>query len=409
MNAFPVTEDRTSADSGLPVPLSGHLRVATLFTPEYPLVLESGRTLFHVRVAYEEYGTRSRHRDNTVFVCHALTGDSHLARHDVDDIPGWWDVMVGPGRPIDTDTLHVVCANVLGGCGGTTGPLSPGAAGRPLGPDFPEVTVSDMVTVHRELLAHLGVERLHSVVGGSLGGMQALDWLLRYPGDAERFVLIGTAAALPTDGLAAHAVGRAAIRTDPHFAHGRYVDDLASPGPRDGLGVARMVAHLTYMSPESLENKFGRIVQPGGEPVGPAHGRYAIERYLEHQARKFVDRFDANSYLHLTTAMDRFNAVDRPHAISPDNDPAVHVFSFASDRLFGQDATHGLLARLATTGLTTVTHYRDSTSPAGHDAFLLNVPGYLREMGAVLASSVPPHRRQGQLDASSATSVGNMP
>lgn len=245
-----------------------------------------------------------------------------------------------------------------------------------------------MVTVHRALLAHLGIDRLHSVVGGSLGGMQALEWLLRHPGDARRFVLIGTAACLTADGLAAHAVGRAAIRSDPRFDGGRYVDNLIGAGPRDGLGIARMVAHLTYMSPESLGTKFGRATQSGREPAGPAHGRYAIERYLEHQARKFVDRFDANSYLHLTTAMDRFNAFDRPHAITPDDDPAVHVVSFASDRLFGHGVTSALLAQLTATGLTTVTHHRDSTSPAGHDAFLLNVPGYLREMSTVLAPSV---------------------
>lgn len=390
MNAFPVTEERRTAVPGLPAPLSRHLKTVTLFTARHPLVLESGRSLSHVRVAYEEYGTPSPHRDNTVFVCHALTGDSHPARHDPDDIPGWWDVMVGPGRPIDTDAYHVVSANVLGGCAGTTGPLSPGETGRPLGPDFPEITVGDMVTVHRALLARLGVERLHSVVGGSLGGMQALEWLLRHPGDARRFVLIGTAACLTADGLAAHAVGRAAIRSDPRFNGGRYAEPSSpvASGPRDGLGIARMVAHLTYMSPESLQTKFGRVVQPGREPGGPAHGRYAIERYLEHQARKFVDRFDANSYLHLTAAMDRFNAFDRPHAVTPQDDPAVHVFSFASDRLFGHDVTTALLTQLAATGLTTITHYRDTTSPAGHDAFLLDVPGYLREMSTLLAPSV---------------------
>ncbi|MEU6256039.1 homoserine O-acetyltransferase [Streptomyces sp. NPDC047043] len=388
MNAFPVTEDPRAITPGLPAPLSRHLEVATLFTQEYPLVLESGRSLSHVQVAYEQYGTPSPHHDNTVFVCHALTGDSHPARHDPDDIPGWWDVMVGPGRPVDTDVFHVVCANVLGGCAGTTGPLSPGETGRPLGPDFPEITVGDMVTVHRALLAHLGIGRLHSVVGGSLGGMQALEWLLRHPGDAGRFFLIGTAPRLTTDGLAAHAVGRAAIRSDPQFDQGRYADGLFGAGPRQGLGIARMVAHLTYMSPESLETKFGRAVQIGREPTGPAHGRYAVERYLEHQAGKFVARFDANSYLHLTTAMDRFSAFERPHLLTPGNGPAVHVFSFASDRLFGSDITGELLAQLTATGLTKVTHYRDTDSPAGHDAFLLNVPGYLREMRAVLAPSV---------------------
>lgn len=387
MKTFPVTEDPRVITPGLPAPLSRHLEVATLFTQEHPLILESGRSLSHVQVAYEQYGTPSSHHDNTVFVCHALTGDSHPARHDPDDIPGWWDVMVGPGRPIDTDAFHVVSANVLGGCAGTTGPLSPGVTGRPLGADFPEITLADMVTVHRALLRHLGVGRLHSVVGGSMGGMQTLEWLLRHPGDAGRFVLIGTAPRLTTDGLAAHAVGRAAIRSDPHFDGGRYADGLFGSGPRRGLGVARMVAHLTYMSPESLEAKFGRAVQTGHEPVGPARGRYAIERYLEHQAGKFVDRFDANTYLHLTSAMDRFSAFARPHALSPDADPAVHVFSFASDRLFPGDVTGELLDELKATGLTEVTHYRDTTSRAGHDAFLLEVPGYLDELRAVLMPS----------------------
>ncbi|MFE4633898.1 homoserine O-acetyltransferase [Streptomyces sp. NPDC056773] len=387
MKTFPVTEDPRVITPGLPAPLSRHLEVATLFTQEHPLILESGRSLSHVQVAYEQYGTPSSRHDNTVFVCHALTGDSHPARHDPDDIPGWWDVMVGPGRPIDTDAFHVVSANVLGGCAGTTGPLSPGVTGRPLGADFPEITLADMVTVHRALLRHLGVGRLHSVVGGSMGGMQTLEWLLRHPGDAGRFVLIGTAPRLTTDGLAAHAVGRAAIRSDPHFDGGRYADGLFGSGPRRGLGIARMVAHLTYMSPESLEAKFGRAVQTGHEPVGPARGRYAIERYLEHQAGKFVDRFDANTYLHLTSAMDRFSAFARPHVLSPDADPAVHVFSFASDRLFPGDVTGELLDELKATGLTEVTHYRDTTSRAGHDAFLLEVPGYLDELRAVLMPS----------------------
>lgn len=403
MTAFPVIEDHRAAVPGHRAPLSRHLKIATLFSPEYPLILESGRSLSHVRVAYEEYGTPARHHDNTVFVCHALTGDSHPARHDPDDIPGWWDVMVGPGRPIDTDTFHVVCANVLGGCAGTTGPMSPGETGRPMGPDFPEVTVADMVTVHRALLAHLGIDRLHAVVGGSLGGMQALEWLLRHPDDAARFVLIGTAAGLTADGLAANAVGRVAIRSDPAFANGHYADHLIESGPRDGLGIARMVAHLTYMSPASLDAKFGRAVQSGHEPTGPAHGRYAVERYLEHQARKFVARFDANSYLHLTAAMDRFNAFGGPHAVAPGNDPAVHVFSFASDRLFGHGVTSELLAQLAATGLTTVTHYRDSTSPAGHDAFLLDVPGYLREVSTVLAPPAVRLVRAKKFEPSSAT------
>ncbi|MFJ2609214.1 homoserine O-acetyltransferase [Streptomyces sp. NPDC087425] len=370
--------------SAIPAPVSRHLRTATLFPPQRPLRLESGATLSHVRVGYEEFGRPDPRRPNTVFVCHALTGTSHAARHGPDDLPGWWEEMVGPGRPIDTDRLHVVCANVLGGCAGTTGPWSPGPTGRALAADFPEVTVGDMVTVHRRLLRHLGSTGLYAVVGGSLGGMQALEWLLRHPGDARRFLLIATGARLSADALAAHAAGRAAIRADPGFAAGRYAELPGAPGPVDGLGVARMIAHLTYMSRTSLETKFGRRHQPPPTPEGAAHGPYAVERYLEHQARTFVTRFDANSYLRLTAAMDGYDAFARPTPVTGPP-PAVQVFSFASDRLFAAADTEHLTTRLSALGFP-LTHHRDASSEAGHDAFLLRVPGYLDAVADALAA-----------------------
>ncbi|WP_328744898.1 homoserine O-acetyltransferase [Streptomyces sp. NBC_00285] len=374
--------------NGFPAPAGRHQRTAVLFPPERPLRLETGGILSGVRVAYEEYGRPDPERPNTVFVCHALTGNSHVTRHSSDDIPGWWEEMVGPGRPLDTDRLHVVCANVLGGCAGTTGPWSPAPAGRPLGADFPDITVGDMVAVHRGLLRHLGSPALRAVVGGSLGGMQALEWLLRHPGDAERFLLIATGARLSADSLAAHAAGRAAIRSDPRFADGHYADEPGAPGPVDGLGVARMIAHLTYMSPGSLETKFGRRHQPSAGPGGAAHGPYAVERYLEHQARSFVARFDANSYLRLTAAMDRYDAFARRPAPVPTatRTPEVHLFSFDSDRLFRASDTAYLSARLTSLGLAP-THYRDHTSEAGHDAFLLRVPGYLEAVANTLDST----------------------
>ncbi|MFC9229870.1 homoserine O-acetyltransferase [Streptomyces decoyicus] len=367
-----------------PAPTSPYIQFASLFSPDRPLVLESGKTLPHVQVAYEEYGRPDASGENSIFVCHALTGDSHAARHTPDDLPGWWDTMVAPGRPVDTDVFHVVCANVLGGCAGTTGPCSAGPDGRPYGPEFPDITVGDMVAVHRELLAHLGISRLHSVIGGSLGGMQALEWLLQHPGDARNFTLIATAARSTADNLAANAVCRAAIRSDPGFSDGRYAEIPGDPGPVDGLGIARMIAHLTYMSAESLETKFGRLRQPAKSGTGPSHGPYAVERYLEHQARKLVARFDANSYLCLSAAMDGYDAFARPHAIEPGTAPSVHLFSFASDRLFGAESTRHLNEQLSAAGLT-VREHRDTSSAAGHDAFLLEVPGYLAQMDALLA------------------------
>lgn len=360
--------------ASFPAPVSRHLRLVTLFSPTRPLILTNGVRLTEVQVGYETYGELDGDGANTVVVCHALTGDSHVARHDPDDRPGWWEAVVGPGKPVDTTVFHVVCANVLGGCAGTTGPWTPGPAGRRLGTDFPEITMADMVAVHRELLAHLGIRRLHAVIGGSLGGMQALEWLLRHPTEARSFLLIAATARLSADNLAYNAAGRAAIRADPRYADGQYPDHAT---PDHGLGIARMIGHLTYLSPELLESKFGRTVaepQVGHRPA-VARGPFAVERYLEHQAAKLVERFDANTYLYLTAAMDRFDAFAQPARFDRGSVPAVHLFSFAADRLFGLAHSQFIRAQLRALGVT-ATHYHDRHSPIGHDAFLLEVPGY---------------------------------
>lgn len=396
--AHGLREDRPRAHAGEDV--RGTRKQAVLFDPDRPLSLELGGTLSRVPVAYERFGPDDPTGERTVFVCHALTGDAHAARHHPDDEPGWWDAMVGPGRPVDTGHFHVVCANVLGGCSGTLGPAPGPSGGPPPVWPFPQVTVADMVAVHRELLRHLGIPRLYAVLGGSLGGMQALEWLQRHPLDARRFGLVATSARMSADNLAFTAVQRAAIRSDPRFRGGRYP---ASDPPVDGLGTARMIGHLTYASAEALETKCGRETGPGGAGEPPAWGPYAVERYLEHQAGKLVRRFDANSYLLLTSAMERFDAFAAPHAVAPDAPgpgplgpdslgrvvsgpdasdgqgealPEAHVFSFASDRMFGLDHARHIVDRLTKNGID-CRHFHEETSGRGHDAFLLPVPPYL--------------------------------
>ncbi|MGW0187161.1 homoserine O-acetyltransferase MetX [Streptomyces sp. NPDC003362] len=360
-----------------PAPVGQYVSHRRLFSADRPLRLTSGVILPQVRVAYETYGELNAARDNAVFVCHALTGDSHVARHHPGDSPGWWDVMVGPGRPVDTDGLFVICANVLGGCAGTT-------AAWPSGTPHASVDIADMVAVHRELVAALGVRRLRAVIGGSVGGMQALEWLLRHPGDADGYFIAAATGRQSADNLAWNAIARAAIRSDPEFLDGRYP---RRGGPRDGLGIARMIAHLTYLSEASLQRKFGRDGRRPGTRFHPStvvQGDFAVESYLEHQADKFVRRFDANSYLTLTGAMDRFDAFSVPDALGTvDVRPKVRLYSFTHDRLYGPDHSRRIQAELAARGVP-ARHDQDETSDAGHDAFLLDVPPFLDAMADFL-------------------------
>ncbi|ROP35776.1 homoserine O-acetyltransferase MetX [Saccharothrix texasensis] len=379
--ALVVGARRSRAVPGPPVE-DGHVRTVVLFDRADPLELESGRTLAPVTVAYETYGELNEDRSNAIFVCHALTGDSHPAAHHPDDRPGWWRDMVGPGCPVDTDRHFVVCANVLAGCSGTTGPTSPGPDGGPWGPDFPLIGITDMVTVHRALVAELGLGRLRAVIGGSLGGMQVLEWLLRAPDDADDFLIVAGTARHTAENLAWNAVARTAIRSDPEFREGRYPP---GGGPAAGLGTARMIGHLTYVSEDMLARKFGREPRAAnGTSPSVTTGPFAVEGYLEHQAASLVGRFDANSYLCLMNAMDSFDAFADDRPVAPfRRRPGVHLFSFDSDRLYGPDHARYIQANLAARGLP-AEHHQDHTTDRGHDAFLLRVPPYLRRVAEVL-------------------------
>ncbi len=353
-----------------------------LFTEADPLVLASGARLAPVEVAYETYGALAPSRDNVVVVCHALTGDAHAAGHHGDPVRrGWWDNLVGPGRAVDTDRFFVVCANLLGGCQGTTGPLSVDpASGSPYGLGFPLLTMSDLVAVHRRLLAHLGVERVHAAVGGSLGGMQILQWALDAPEQLDRAVLVGASSRLTAENIAFSTVARTAILRDPDFADGRY--PMTGRRPEVGLAVARMLAHITYLSEQSLEDKFGRRRRDDGPPRLGTH--FQVESYLDHQAAMFLTRFDALTYLYLTRVMDYFDPFADPRAAAriAAGTTRFLVLSFDSDWRFPTVHSRRIQSHLADAGVPA--EHQELHSPWGHDSFLLDPPGYHDRIRAFL-------------------------
>lgn len=350
------------------------LRVV-LFTEDDPLVLDSGAHLAPVEVAYETYGRLDDDAANAVVICHALTGDAHAAGHHGDPSrSGWWDNLIGPGKPLDTNRFFVVSSNLLGGCQGTTGPSSVDpTTGRPYGLRFPLFTVSDLLKPQRALLAHLGIERPAAAIGGSLGGMQVLQWALDYPGELGAGIVVGASGRLSAQNIAFSAVGRTSIVRDENFAGGDYYETGRRPDV--GLAVARMAAHITYVSEQSLETKFGRRrVDEGAEQAFAAD--FEVERYLDHQGESFLRRFDANSYLYLSRVMDYFD----PFA---DSDAAARlrgvttrflVISFDSDWRFPTSHSAELAATLAAAGIDV--KLREIASPHGHDSFLLPVPAY---------------------------------
>ncbi|MFN8542856.1 MAG: homoserine O-acetyltransferase [Candidatus Binatia bacterium] len=358
-------ESSDAARSGAP------LRHAQHVTFSEPLALALGGTLAPITVTYETYGQLAPARDNAVLVCHALSGDSHVARHDATDDPGWWDLLVGPGRAIDTDRYFVVCPNVLGGCRGTTGPNSANpATGRPYGADFPTVTVADMVAVQRRLLDHLGIPALRAVVGGSLGGQQAIDWAIRHPDRVRGCAALATAPRLTSQALAFDVVGRNAILHDPGWRGGQYYD--AGPGPAVGLALARMLAHITYLSREAMTAKFdpGRL-RP--QDVATAfEKKFSVGSYLAYQGHRFVERFDANSYVTLSMAMDLFDLGDTPAALQAGFAASRCrwlVLSFTSDWLFPPEQSRQIVAALVAAGRPVT--YCNVDASGGHDAFLL--------------------------------------
>ncbi len=336
-----------------------------------PLTLEKGGHLPAVTVAYEIYGEVNAARDNAILVCHAISGDSHVARHGDQDDQGWWDIVVGPGKVIDTNRFAVICPNLLGGCRGTTGPGSVNpATGKPYGRDFPTVTVGDMVEVQRRLLDHLGIEQLLAVVGGSLGGHQALTWAIRYPNRVRGVVALATSPRLTAQALAFDVVGRNAILRDPFFQGGQYYQK--TKGPDVGLALARMIGHITYLSPQAMTEKVeADRLQPRDVAI-EFEKKFSVGSYLGYQGAKFVERFDANSYVTLSLAMDLFDLGSTPKAVAESFRPARCrwlVISFSSDWLFppeqSRDIVNALIANNAPVS------YCNVQSACGHDAFLL--------------------------------------
>jgi homoserine O-acetyltransferase len=346
-----------------------------LFDEDDPLTLACGRTLAPVEVAFATFGTLNEERSNAVFACHALTGDAVASGPD-----GWWSTMIGPGRPIDTDRLFVICPNLLGGCRGTTGPSSTDPrTGKAYGLDFPPLAIADFVTVHRRLLSHLGIERLHTAIGGSMGGMQILQWLIDAPGEIADAVLICASSRLSAQNVALSHVARRAILDDPDFHGG----DYAAHGvrPDRGLATARRLAHVTYLSEPGMAAKFDRAEPDGWAGVADAARwlapAYDVESYLEHQAQTFLARFDALTYLYLTRVMDAFDPFgDRAAPVVLDPATRALVVSFTSDWRFGTEHAVALAAGLRAGGLTAVQE-RVIASPWGHDSFLLDVSEYL--------------------------------
>jgi homoserine O-acetyltransferase len=351
-----------------------------------PLRLEAGSALPAVRVAYETWGRLSPARDNAVLVEHALTGDSHVVGDAGPGHPtaGWWNGLIGPGLALDTDRWFVVASNVLGGCQGTTGPASAGPEGRPWGSRFPYITVRDQVTVEAQLAERLGIDSWALVVGGSMGGMRALEWAVGRPAQVERLLVLASTPYASGDQIAWCAGQLAAIRGDHQYRGGDYYDAAPGAGPHVGLGVARRIAHATYRSQPELNLRFGRKAQPGEQPLA-GRGRFAVESYLDHQADKLVRRFDANSYMVLTEAMNSHDvgrgrggtaaALRRVTA-------RTAVAAIDTDRLYpvplNQEIAEGIPDALP---------LRVISSPYGHDGFLIETSAVAEVLGGLLAAS----------------------
>ena len=354
-------------------------------------MLDGGAALAHVEIAYETYGTLSPAADNTVLICHALTGDHRVASpHPQTGRPGWWTRMVGPGKPIDPARHLIVCANVLGSCMGSSGPgTGDPATGRPYAMRFPVITIRDMVRAQALLLDHLGIWRLAAAVGGSMGGMQVLEWAATFPARVEKAVVIASAARHSAQNIAFHEVGRQAIMADPNWRGGDYYE--AGEPPAAGLAVARMAAHITYLSEAGLTSKFGRRLQDRGQVGFGFDADFQVESYLRHQGISFVDRFDANSYLYITRAMDYFDLAEehggRLARAFTGSEARFCVVSFDTDWLYPTAESRAVVHALNAAGA--AVSFVELAAPFGHDAFLLDVPelnrvidGFLRAEAA---------------------------
>jgi homoserine O-acetyltransferase len=359
------------------------------FGADKPLQLDAGVDLSPFQVAYQTYGTLNAAHSNAVLICHALTGDQHVANvHPVTGKPGWWEVMVGPGLPIDTDRYFVICPNVIGGCMGSSGPSSTNPqTGTPWGLDFPIITIRDMVRAQAMLLDHLGIERLFCVAGGSMGGMQVLQWCASYPERVFSALPIAGSTRHSAQNIAFHEVGRQAVMADPEWRQGRYI--VENTEPRRGLAVARMGAHITYLSDVALHRKFGRRFQDRTNPTFSFDADFEVENYLRHQGSTFVERFDANSYLYLTRAMDYFDlAADYGGILAnafKGTKTRFCVISFTSDWLFPTSESRAVVHALNAGGARV--SFAEIATDKGHDAFLLDEPEFFAIVRGFLESA----------------------
>ena len=359
------------------------------FGPDQPLKMDAGVDLAPFTIAYQTYGTLNAAKSNAVLICHALTGDQHVANvHPVTGKPGWWETMIGPGKPIDPDRYFVICSNVIGGCMGSTGPASINPeTGKPWGLDLPVVTIPDMVRAQAMLVDHLGIDQLFCVAGGSMGGMQVLQWAAAFPERVFCAMPIAAAARHSSQNIAFHEVGRQAVMADPDWRAGRYFDHGVRP--LKGLAVARMAAHITYLSDEALHRKFGRKLQNRAAPTFSFDADFQIESYLRHQGSSFVERFDANSYLYVTRAMDYFDlAADYGGSLArafKGTRTRFCVVSFTSDWLFPTSESRAVV-HAHNAGGASVSFVEVETDKC-HDAFLLDVPELLTTTQGFLDSA----------------------
>lgn len=368
------------------------------FGPDRPLSLDSGKVLSPFQIAYETYGALNPARSNAILICHALTGDQYVAsRNPITGKPGWWESLVGPGKVIDTGRFFVICSNVIGGCLGSTGPASLNPeTGRAYGLDLPIVTIGDMVRAQTMLVDELGIDRLFSVIGGSMGGMQVLEWAASYPERVFTALPIAAGARHSAQNIAFHEVGRQAVMADPEWCGGRYIDE--GRRPEKGLAVARMAAHITYLSETALHRKFGRNLQDRETLTFGFDADFQIESYLRHQGMTFVDRFDANSYLYMTRAMDYFDlAADRGGRLADafrNTETRFCLVSFTSDWLFPTEESRTVVRALNAAGASV--SFVEIETDRGHDAFLLEEPEFFAAVGGFLDSAA---RARGLEDA----------
>jgi homoserine O-acetyltransferase len=362
--------------------LPGH-RVT--FGADRPMRLDSGIAFGPFTIAYHTYGTLNRERSNAILLCHALSGDQYAAGiHPVTAKPGWWELAVGPGLPFDTDRYFVICSNVIGGCMGTTGPkeINP-ATGKPYGLSFPVITVGDMVRAQKLLIDHLGIERLFCVTGGSMGAMQALQWAAAYPQSVFACVPIAGAARHTAQNIAFHEVGRQAIMADPDWCGGNY--QVEGRNPSRGLAVARMAAHITYLSETALHRKFGRNLQDRSAVTYGFDADFQVESYLRYQGSSFVERFDANSYLYITRAMDYFDLAAEFGSVADafrETPVRFCLVSFTSDWLFPTSESRALVHAL--NAVAANVSFVEIDSDKGHDAFLLDEPEFFATLRGFL-------------------------